>query len=164
LRLLERRQGSSFVGAPCPPRRLRADLGAAPPIRWTGRHRTSAGVALLEVLIALAIAGIALLFLVGLLMQDLRLERRAASQREAFACLEAALAGVRVGALPLVDDHWTESQPPWVQLPSGRGVVLRLQVVPEARELWTVTAQVRYLAWNEPRTLELATRVWRPER
>lgn len=130
----------------------------------SGRHRGSSGAALVEALVALAIVGVALLFLVGLLAQDLRLEQRAAGQREALACLEAVLAGVRTGGVPLADAAWTDSQPPWVRLPPGRAAVLRLEVERETAVagLWRVTAHLRYQAWNEPRTLELATRVWRP--
>ena len=128
------------------------------------RGGSSAGSALLEALVALAIAGVALLFLVGLLAHDLRLTTRAAAQREAFAALEAVVAGLRAGTLPLRDATWTaDDPPPGVSLPSGRGVTLSLQIdEEEVLDLWTVRATVRYRAWNETQERTLLTRVWRP--
>ena len=127
------------------------------------RGSPTAGAVLLEALVAVAIAGVALLFLVGLLVHEVRLVTRAAGQREAFAALEAVVAGVRAGALPLRDATWTEPAPPWVPLPAGRGVVLWLEVAPAGvPDLWDVTATVRYAAWNEVQSRQLATRVWRP--
>ena len=122
-----------------------------------------AGAALLEALVALAIVGVALLFVAGLLAQEARLAARAAAQREAFRALEAVLAGVRTGAVPLRDDSWDAPEPPWVRLPEGGRPVLWLAVEPTGvPDLWDVEATIRYPAASELQTRALATRVWRP--
>jgi type II secretory pathway pseudopilin PulG len=126
------------------------------------RGRRAAGSALLEALVALAIVGVALLFLSGLLTHEARLTLRAERQREALEALEGVLAGVRSGALPLRDAIWTEAEPPWVRLPPGRPT-LRLEVRRAGdADLWDVTVSIRYVAWNQHQTRTLATRVWRP--
>ena len=127
------------------------------------RSRDATGAVLLEALVALALAGVAVMFLVGLLVHELRLGSRASRQSEALAALEAVVAGARVGALPLREASWTEPAPPWVPLPAGRGVTLWLEVAPAGvADLWTVTATIRYVAWNEVQSRTLTTRVWRP--
>ena len=127
------------------------------------RRGRSAGSALLEALVALALVGVALLFLVGLLVHDLRLAVRGARQREAFASLEAAVAGLRAGALPLQDGQWTPADAPdWLVLPEGDAVELAVAVEEDERDLWTVVATVRYAAWNEPQSRTLVTRIWSP--
>jgi Tfp pilus assembly protein PilV len=134
----------------------------APRRRWVGQ-RAAAGAALLEALVALAVAGVALLFLVGLLAHEARLASRAAAQTEALAALEGVLAGVRAGAIPLADATWEAPEPPWVPLPRRRRAALWLEVRPAGvADLWDVTVTVRYTAWNEVQTRALATRVWRP--
>ena len=122
-----------------------------------------AGAALLEALVALAIVGVALLFVAGLLGHEARLAARAAGQREAFAALEAALAGVRAGALPLRDVTWEAAEPPWVRLPETGRPVLWLEVErTEVPDLWDVEVTIRYAAGGELQSRTLASRVWRP--
>lgn len=123
----------------------------------------NAGAALLEALVALAIVGVALLFVAGLLAHEARLAARAAGQREAFTALEAVLAGVRAGALPLRDTSWEAPEPPWVPLPErGRPVLWLAVAATGVPDLWDVEVTIRYAAAGELQTRALATRVWRP--
>jgi type II secretory pathway pseudopilin PulG len=132
----------------------------APPSR---RRRAAAGSALVEALVAAALVGVALLLVVALLTLSARLTARADGQRAALAALEAVLEGVRAGALPPVDRQWTEAEPPWVPLPSGRGATLSLRVLPTGLAgLWELEATIRYRAGRDPQTRTLTTRAWRP--
>jgi hypothetical protein len=122
-------------------------------------------VALIEALVAATVAGIALLFLVALLAHEARLITRAAGQREALACLEGAIEGLRAGAVPRVPYAiYTTSAPPWITLPRHGGR-LWLEVVPDPNgihDLWRVTATVRYLAGGDVQTRSISTQLWQP--
>ena len=130
-------------------------------------RRSASGVALVEALVAAAIVGIALLFVVGLLAHEARLTARAAGQRDAFRLLEAALEGIRAGALrPVVGTTtYTEAAPPWLPIPSRRGAVLWIDlapVEPPVKDLWEVTATVRYRAGRDILRRSVTTRMWLP--
>src|SRR6185503_822478 len=110
----------------------------------------AAGAVLVEALVAAAVVGIALLFLVALLAHESRLTARAAGQRDAVMLLEAALEGIRAGALPLRDATYRDPEPPWLPIPRARGAVLWIDVEPvvdpPVRDLYEVKAEVRYRA------------------
>ena len=122
-------------------------------------------MALIEALVAATVAGIALLFLVALLAHEARLITRAAGQREALACLEGALEGLRAGALPLATATYTTPAPPWVVLPRHSGTLWVLVVPPgpgRPPNLWEVTATVRYLAGHDLQMRSVSTKLWQP--
>src|ERR1044072_5344834 len=75
----------------------------------------------MEALVAAAIVGIALLFVVGLLAHEARLTARAAGQRDAVTLLETALEGVRAGGVALEDATYDEAKPPRLGGPRGAG-------------------------------------------
>jgi Tfp pilus assembly protein PilV len=121
-------------------------------------------MALIEALVAATVAGIALLFLVALLAHEARLITRAAGQREALACVEGAIEGLRAGALPLATLTYTTPAPPWVTLPRHGGT-LWLVVMPAPTGppgLWEVTATVRYVAGHDVQMRSVSTMLWQP--
>lgn len=132
------------------------------------RRRGAAGVVLIEALVAAAIVGIALLFLVGLLAHEARLTARAAGQQDAYMLLEAAIEGIRAGAVPLVEGKTTyeDPVPPWLPIPVRRGAVLWIEVTtvgnPPVKNLWQVTASVRYRAGRDILNRSVTTRTWQP--
>jgi Tfp pilus assembly protein PilV len=121
---------------------------------------------LIEALVAVAIVGIALLFVVGLLAHEARLTARAAGQRDAFRLLEAALEGIRAGAVPLEDATYSDPLPPFLPVPVRRGAVLWIEVEkagdPPVKDLWQVTATVRYRAGRDILERRVTTRMWLP--
>jgi hypothetical protein len=128
-----------------------------------GRGRGATGAALIEALVAVAVVGIALLFLVALLAHEARLTARAAGQHDAVVLLEGAIEGIRAGALPLENRRYTESAPPWLPMPPGRGATVWVEVDPvDAPDLFEVTVDVRYRAGRDILRRSLTTRVWKP--
>ena len=129
--------------------------------------RAAAGAVLIEALVAAVIVGIALLFLVALLAHEARLTARAAGQHDAFMLLESALEGVRAGAvkLELGTTTYETPAPPWLPIPVRRGAVLWIEVKtvgnPPVKDLWEVTASVRYRAGRDILQRSMTTRVWR---
>ena len=136
-------------------------MRTSPPAR-----RAQRGVALMEALVAAAIVGIALLFVVGLLAHEARLTARAAGQRDAVTLLETALEGIRAGGVPLEDATYDEAKPPWLPIPERRGAVLWIEVKkagdPPVRDLYEVKATVRYRAGRDILWRSLTTRMWLP--
>ena len=98
--------------------------------RRARRRRSEAGAVLIEALVAAAIVAIALFFVIGLLAHEARLTARAAGQHDAYVLLEAALEGIRAGAVPLVEGKTTyeDPVPPWLPIPVRRGAVLWIEV------------------------------------
>jgi len=126
----------------------------------------AAGAVLVEALVAAAVVGIALLFLVALLAHEARLTARAAGQRDAVMLLEAALEGIRAGAVPLQNATYEDPAPPWLPIPRARGAVLWITVAPvgspRVHDLYEVKAEVRYRAGRDVLTRSLTTRMWLP--
>lgn len=125
--------------------------------------RAAAGAVLIEALVAAAIIGIALLFVVALLAHESRLTARAAAQHEAFELLEAALESIRAGVVPLEDAVYSDPLPPWLPIPAARGALLRIEVGPvdpPVRDLWQVTATVHYRAGLDVLRRSVTTRMW----
>jgi Tfp pilus assembly protein PilV len=130
------------------------------------RWRPAAGVVLIEALVATAIVGITLLFVVGLLAHEARLTARATGQHDALMLLEAALEGIHAGAVPCEAATYEDPMPPWLPIPLRRGAVLWIEVQkvgdPPVRDLWEVKATVRYRAGRDILQRSLTTRMWRP--
>lgn len=125
--------------------------------------RAAAGAVLIEALVAAVIIGIALLFVVALLAHESRLTARAAAQREAFELLEAALEGIRAGALPHQSALYSDPLPPWLPIAAARGALLRIEVGPvdpPVRDLYQVTATVHYRAGLDVLRRSVTTRMW----
>jgi len=134
--------------------------------RRARRRRSAAGAVLIEALVAAAIVGIALFFVIGLLAHEARLTARAAGQHDALMLLEAALEGIRAGAVPLGDATYTDPVPPWLPIPLQRGAVLWIEVQkvgnPPVKDLWEVKATVRYRAGRDILLRSVTTRMWLP--
>lgn len=119
---------------------------------------------LIEALVAAAIVAISLLFLVALLAHEARLTARAAGQRDAYVLLEAALEGMRAGAVPVRTATYTDAAPPWLPIPERRGAVLWVDVArtePPVPDLWEVTLSVRYRAGRDVLRRSVTTRLWK---
>lgn len=132
-------------------------------------RRGDAGAVLVEALVAAVIVGMALLFLVALLAHESRLTARAAGQRDAVMLLEAALEGIRAGAVrmpPTMDttDTYTEPVPPWLPIPRGAVLWIRREAIdgPPVNDLYQVKAEVRYRAGRDILQRSLTTRMWLP--
>ena len=133
-----------------------------PPAGGPRAPRRAAGAVLIEALVAAALIGFALLFLIALLAHEARLTARAAGQREAYMLLEAAVEGMRAGTVPLLSATYTEPVPPWLPIPERRGAVLWVEVTPlEVANLSEVTATVRYRAGRDVLERSVTTRLWK---
>ena len=119
-------------------------------------------MALVEALVAATIVAIALLFLVGLLAHESRLTARAAAQREVLTLLEAALEGVRAGAVEA--GTFTVPEPPFKPIPRQLGATLWITIAPVEGVPGVVeaTAEVRYRVRGDLLRRSLTTRVWTP--
>jgi len=123
---------------------------------------------MIEALVSAVIVGIALLFLIALLAHESRLTVRAAAQHDAVMLLEAALEGLRAGAVELKEGRTTyeDAMPPWLPIPERRNARLWIDAKPvepaDLDGLWEVTAEVRYRAGRDVLTRSLTTRVWKP--
>jgi hypothetical protein len=135
-------------------------------------RRGDAGAVLIEALVAAVVVGIALLFLVALLAHEARLTARAAGQREAVMLLEAALEGIRAGAVALppagLTGHtYDVAQPPWLPIPRGAVLWITQEPMPGSEppvdDLYQVKVEVRYRAGRDILTRSLTTRMWLPE-
>jgi prepilin-type N-terminal cleavage/methylation domain-containing protein len=126
------------------------------------RPSSQSGFSLLEVLIALAILGIALLMGMSLLLQAPRVQRRLDARRDAMLAAESALELIRAGAVPLLPGRLdAPAAATGVELPSG--TALWLDVVPVSPAgLYEVKVEVRYVVQGQMRDLDLETMVWRP--
>ena len=124
---------------------------------------------LLEALVAVAIVGVALLFLTGLLQHELRLDQRAHEQQLALRALEGVVEGVRAGAFSLTEPHqeYHAPAPPFVALPPGTGSVLWIDVTSAPAGaplpgLYDVLVTVRFRHGPDLVQRSLGTRVWLP--
>ncbi|HVS00060.1 MAG TPA: type II secretion system protein [Thermoanaerobaculia bacterium] len=124
------------------------------------RRAPQSGFTLLEVLVALAILGVALLMGMSLLLQAPRIQRRLDARRDAMLTAESALELIRAGAVPLQPGQ-IDTSAAGVDLPSGSS--LRLEVVPVSPPgLYEVKVEVRYKTQGQVRDVDVETMVWRP--
>lgn len=125
------------------------------------RPSSQSGFSLLEVLVALAILGVALLMGMSLLLQAPRVQRRLDARRDAMLAAESTLELIRAGAVPLLAGRIDAPAAAGVELPSG--TALWLDVVPVSPAgLYEVKVEVRYVVQGQVRDVDLETMVWRP--
>jgi type II secretion system protein I len=145
---------------------LRCGIAVSPlrPGRLRGRRSASAqtGFTLLEVLIALAILGVALLLGMALVLQNPRIVRRMDSERQAFRALESTLEAVRAGAIPLqtsrLDGFVTA-----VGTPAPKDLSIDMVVEPAGLPgLFDVTLSAHYRVSQQKVVKRLRTLVWSP--
>lgn len=119
------------------------------------------GFSLPEILVALAIFGMAVVVAAGFMSAQAASERRLAARQELLRLTEAGLESVRSGAVPLVpavldDDVLTATvtlEDPVVAVDVRRGSVPRL---------WEVSVTVTASLWDDEVSLRTDTMVWRP--
>jgi type II secretory pathway pseudopilin PulG len=115
---------------------------------------------LIEALVAVAVIGVALLFLVALLAHEARLAARAPAQRAAEQLLELAIEEMRAGLLPIESTSFS-SAAEWSPLAGHGGTVMWIVATElDAPNLWEVTVKVRYRAGRDLLERSLTTRVW----
>jgi len=116
--------------------------------------------------VAVAVIGVALLFLVALLAHEARLAARAPAQRAAEQLLELAIEELRADILPLKEGETIYADgAEWPALVGHGGTVVWIDAMqlPEldyAHNLWEVTVKVRYRAGRDLLTRSLTTRIW----
>jgi Tfp pilus assembly protein PilV len=116
----------------------------------------------MEALVAVAVIGIALFFLVGLLAHEARLAARAPAQRDAEMLLELAVEEMRSGLMPIAEGTTTYANgAEWAGLVGHSGTVMWIFAEKlDAPNLWEVKAKVRYRAGRDLLERSLTTRVW----
>ncbi|HHQ47911.1 MAG TPA: hypothetical protein ENK19_03405 [Acidobacteria bacterium] len=115
-------------------------------------------MSLVEVVVALAIAGTAILIAASGLTGQARMLRVAQDRNTVARILEAALAGVQSGELPLDDTRFAPPVDPGLDALS-----VDVEVRPESRPgLYRVTATARWRERGRPLRQVLETMVWRP--
>jgi prepilin-type N-terminal cleavage/methylation domain-containing protein len=128
----------------------------------SSRH---AGFSLVEVLVALAILGIALLLGLGLLAHQRDVLTRLEAKREANQAVEAAMEALRSGAIAL---HEGSREVPDLA-GGGRSardltVVVRAWPTEPPADLYRAEIEARYTVLGEPGVVDVETLFWKPGR
>jgi len=129
------------------------------------RHPGPAGFTLLEVTIALALLGVALLLGMALLLSQKRIVRRLDADQAARGALEAALEAIRAGALPLQSASYGGGDLAAVAGAGGPpvGMTLAIDVTPSPTPgLYEVALRARYRVAGQDHERRLGTMVWQP--
>lgn len=122
------------------------------------RRSASRGTSLIEVVLALALVGAAVIVAASGLHGERELVRRAHHRDTVARTLEAALESVRGGLLPLADGSFAPPVP--TDLP---GLSVRIEVRPAGRPgLYRVAAVARWRDRDRRMSQRLDTMVWRP--
>jgi prepilin-type N-terminal cleavage/methylation domain-containing protein len=129
-------------------------------------NRSSSGFSLIEVLVALTILGVVLLFSMSLLAQEPRVRRRLAAHREALEVLETVHEEVRAGMrLSLTGRRidWQRLDDPPRELAAAEELAVWAEVVEERPVgLYRVTLRARYFVAGQPFERSVETMIWRP--
>ena len=110
--------------------------------------RSSSGFSLIEVLVALALAGVVLLVAGGFFWQQVRISERLAASRRADAELENAYEELRAGALPFASGSLYETED---------GIALEALIEPSGTpdlERLTILARYRVRGEKHERRIE----------
>jgi prepilin-type N-terminal cleavage/methylation domain-containing protein len=121
------------------------------------------GFTLVEVLIALALAALALLLSLALLWQHPRVLERLEARRAALQALEAAMETLRAGAVPLTPGTRgaIEWQVPAPELPAALVVELSVAETPDPA-LLDVELEASWVVQGRRFEHTLHTMVWKP--
>jgi len=123
------------------------------PERCSRRRRSDSGAALVEVLVALLLVGLALLLAGEVVVIQPRALLRLRASEEALSAIEATVESLRAGALPLEDAHFAS--------PGSRAaadLALDLRVEPAARvDLFHITVVSSYRVWGDARARRIET-------
>jgi prepilin-type N-terminal cleavage/methylation domain-containing protein len=124
------------------------------------------GFSLLEVLVALTLLGVALLFSMSLIAQEPQIERRLAAHAEVLEVLDALHEAIRAGmSLPLEPERldWQELYDPPFELRAARNLTVWSEVESLRPEgLYRVTLKARYSVGPVSFDRTLETMIWRP--
>ena len=131
-----------------------------PLISW--RPGRASGFSLVEVLVALALLGVALLMGLQLVLNGPRIVRRTDAERQAFRAMEAVLESVRAGLIPL-ENLEIEVFETAVGAPAPKDLKMLMLVEPTDLEgLHQVTLRTTYTALGNKTEKTLQTMVWSP--
>jgi prepilin-type N-terminal cleavage/methylation domain-containing protein len=120
------------------------------------------GFSLIEVLIALAVLGVALLMGLALVLQHPRIVKRTDGERQAYRALESTLEAVRAGAVPLASSR-LDGFATAVGTPAPKDLTVWMEVAPtELPGLYQVALRATYTVLREKHEKRLQTLVWRP--
>jgi len=129
------------------------------------RGESERGLSLLEVLVAMAVLGICLIFMTQILVQESVVERRTTSKTAALRLLEAHAELLRAG-LPLPDEDGRFAMDLLVDPPVDSGIEaprfeFDLQEL-EPAGLWKLDLELTYEVAGREHLLSVDMRLWRP--
>lgn len=125
-------------------------------------NSTQRGFTLLEVLVALAVLGVAMLLGMALVLQNPRIVRRTDAERQAFRAMESTLEAVRAGVVPLQTSR-LDAFITAVGTPAPKDLTVEMEVVPTKPDgLFEVSLSARYRVEQREYVKRLRTMVWRP--
>ncbi len=132
----------------------------------TGSSARRAGFSLVEVLVALSLLAVALLFSMSLVAQEPQVERRLAAHAEAYAVLDTLHEAIRAGmALPDRPERldWRALYDPPPELRAARELSVWSQLETLSPPgLFRVTLRARYFVGERSFDRTLETMIWRP--
>lgn len=119
------------------------------------------GSVLLEALVALVLVGVALLMMLPLVLQDVRIASEATARREVIVAVEGTAEGMRAGAIPLRSASMSGDELPFAN-PVLSGVVISIDVRPAGvPDLHRVTIVGRAPSSRRPIVRRYESLIWR---